>query len=157
MFQVRQEDVYNNYHDHGNRILCTKLWYIITSHVDRQPFHLWLIAVAATNFLPLANEVAGRQCFQMWLSVCLSINDRETHVTITHNALALSVKGPLPFRHWTSWDSLLFRHTYIGPHGTPAANHIWWSRLVLNMNNIEFVKILSKCNDRILKHSPSSV
>ena len=59
---------------------------------------LHLQAAIKHLFLPHANEVVGRLCFQSCLSLILS-RGGGSRVTITHHALDLTVQRSLP---WTS-------------------------------------------------------
>ena len=54
-----------------------------------------------TSYLPSANEVAGRSCFGSFLSVSHSVHKR-SHVTVTHDALDLTIQEHPSSRHETS-------------------------------------------------------
>ena len=78
-----------------NRVWCSKL------NSFCRPTRMQL---PLTSLLPPANQIEGRLCFQSCLSVILS--GGRSHVTITHDALYLTIQGPPPS----------LRHVQLGPH-----------------------------------------
>ena len=69
-------------------------------------------------FLPPANTIAGRWCFQS----CLSVHERGLHVAITHAALDLTIQGSPPGPSQDMEPYCTGTSLDMGPHwtGTPS-------------------------------------
>ena len=82
-----------------------------------------LALLTRTMLLPPTNRVARRYCFQSCVLAMVSVH-RGSHVTITHDALDLTAKGPSQLHSpWTSYQEL--------PWLWPSPGHQTWDPLLL--------------------------